>query len=410
MIVFDDLHAADQLSLLALLFVARQLAEMRVLVIATHREAEMRASRLAELFSKLLRASERIPLTGLEPDHIGRLIEHRGGTAGAPEIAEHLHRATGGNPFFADEVLRMLQSEGGLEILTEDPVVPLRVPIGVQGPDRAAPRRICRSRSVQALRSGAVIGDRFSLVTLAEATGRQRAELLEALEPAIEARLIDATPGEVAKFSFAHDLIRETAYAGLGSLERARAHAAVGEALARRYAGTGDRHVEELAHHFLEALPAGDPAVAADYAERAADHAMERFAHERAARLYEAAGEALELVDGLSHDERSLRRSALLLGQGRAQQRIGDAHARETLLDAAGAARAAGSPDALAHVALAFGAFALSPRRVDDELTGLLEEALADIGTDDSALRVAPARRAWREPCTGPRMPIAAAR
>ena len=386
-IVFDDLHAADQLSLLALLFVARQLAEMGVLVIATHREAEMRASPLAGLFSKLLRASERIPLTGLEPDNIGRLIEHRGGTAGAPEVAEHLHRATGGNPFFADEVLRMLQSEGGLEILTEDPVVPLRVPIGVRA---LIEQRLADlpEPSVQALRSGAVFGDRFALATLAEATGRQRAELLEALELAIEARLIDATPGEVAKFNFAHDLIRETAYAGLGSLERARAHAAVGEALARRYAGTGDRHVEELAHHFLEALPAGDPAVAADYAERAADHAMERFAHERAARLYEAAGEALELVDGLSDDERSLRRSALLLGQGQAQHRIGDGHARETLLEAAGAARASGSPESLAHVALAFGAFALSPRRVDEELTGLLEEALAGIGTDDSALRV----------------------
>ncbi len=386
-IVFDDLHAADQLSLLALLFVARQLAEMGVLVIATHREAEMRASRLANLFSKLLRASERVPLTGLEPDNIGRLIEHRGGTVGAPEIAEHLHRATGGNPFFADEVLRMLQSEGGLEILTEDPALPLRVPIGVRALIEQRLEDLPEA-SVQALRRGAVFGDRFALATLAEATGRQRAELLEALELAIEARLIDATPGEVAKFSFAHDLIRETAYAGLGSLERARAHAAVGEALARRYAGTADRHVEELAHHFLEALPAGDPAIAADYAERAADHAMERFAHERAAQLYHAAGEALELVDGLSDEERSLRRSALLLGQGQAQLRIGDGQARETLLEAAGAARAAGSADALAHVALAFGAFALSPRRVDEELTGLLEEALAGIGTGESTLRV----------------------
>ena len=321
-IVFDDLHAADQLSLLALLFVARQLAEMGVLVIATHREAEMRASRLANLFSKLLRASERVPLTGLEPDNIGRLIEHRGGTVGAPEIAEHLHRATGGNPFFADEVLRMLQSEGGLEILTEDPALPLRVPIGVRAlieqrledlPEgiRAgvAPRRRVR-RPVRARDARRGHG----------APARRTARGARAGD---RGRLIDATPGEVAKFSFAHDLIRETAYAGLGSLERARAHAAVGEALARRYAGTADRHVEELAHHFLEALPAGDPAVAADYAERAADHAMERFAHERAAQLYHAAGEALELVDGLSDEERSLPalRAAPRPGPGSAADR-----------------------------------------------------------------------------------------
>ncbi len=386
-IVLDDLHAADQLSLLALLFVARQLAEMRVLVIGTHREVEMRTGQLTGLFAKLLRASDRIPLTGLEPDHIGRLIEHRGGSESRPEVAEHLHRATGGNPFFAYEVLRMLLSEGRLEILADDPVLPLRVPIGVQA---LIEQRLTDlpEPTVQALRSGTVIGDRFSLATLAEATGRPRAELLEALDVAIEARLIDVAPGEVAKFSFVHDLIRETAYAGLGSLERARAHAAVGEALARRYAGATDRHVEELAHHFLEALPAGDPAMAVEYAERAADHAMERFAHERAARLYDSASEALELVDGLSETERSLRRSALLLGQGQAQLRMGDGQARETLLEAAEAARAARSPDALAHVALAFGAFALSPRRVDDELTGLLEEALVGIGSEDCVLRV----------------------
>ena len=386
-IVLDDLHAADQLSLLALLFVARQLADMRVLVIGTHREVEMRTSRRAALSAKLLRASERLPLTGLEPDHIGRMIEHRGGSETRAEVAEHLHRATGGNPFFVDEVLRMLVSEGRLEILTEDPVQPLRVPIGVQA---LIEQRLTDmpEATVQALRSGAVIGDRFSLVTLAEATGRPRAELLTALEAAIEARLLDVAPGEVAKFSFVHDLIRETAYAGLGSLERARTHAAVGEALAQRYAGATDRHVEELAHHFLEALPVGDPAIAADYAERAADHAMERFAHERAARLYDSAGEALELVDGLSETDRSLRRSALLLGQGQAQLRMGDGHARETLLEAADAARTGGSPEAVAHVALAFGAFALSPRRVDEELTGLLEEALGGIAGQDCVLRV----------------------
>jgi len=386
-IVLDDLHAADQLSLLALLFVARQLAEMRVLVIGTHREVEMQTSPLAGLFAKLLRASERIPLTGLDPDHIGRLIEHRGGSGTRPEVAQHLHRATGGNPFFADEVVRMLVSEGGLEILTDDPALPLRVPIGVQA---LIEQRLADlpEATLQALQSGAVIGDRFSLATVAEATGRSRPELLQALEPAIEARLIDVAPGEVAKFSFVHDLIRETVYAELGSLERARTHAAVGEALARRYAGTADRHVEELAHHFLEALPAGDPAIAVEYAERAGDHAMERFAHERAARLYNAGCEALELVDGLSEAERSLRRSALMLGQGQAQLRIGDGQARETLLEAAAAARAAGSADALAHVALAFGAFALSPRRVDEELTDLLVEALAGIGTADCVLRV----------------------
>lgn len=387
-IVLDDIHAADQLSLLALLFVARQLSDMRVLVIGTHREEEIqRTPRLEGLFTKLMRAGERIPLFGLEPGEIRRLIEHRGGGDTDPAVAENLYRATGGNPFFADEVLRLLVTEGRLDSLLGDPALPLRVPMGVRA---LIEQRLegLPSATVQTLRSAAVIGSRFSLATLAEATGRSRSELLRALEPAIDARLIEGSAGEVAKFGFAHDLIRETVYVGLGTMERARAHAAVGEALARRYLGSTDRHVDELANHFLQALPAGEPAIAVEYATRAGDHALASFAYERAARLYGSALEALELDDTLSEDGRCALRARLLLGSGRAKLRIADREARETLLEAAAAARAAASPTVLAEVALAFGAFALSPRQVDEELTGLLEEALEGIGPDDSVLRV----------------------
>jgi tetratricopeptide (TPR) repeat protein len=387
-VVLDDLHAADQLSLLALLFVARQLEDMRVLVIGTHRDDDIQHSpRLEGLFTKLLRAAERVPLSGLEPTEIASLIEHRGVSAGDPAVAQSLHRATGGNPFFADEVLRLLVAEGRLDSLLGDPDVPLRVPMGVRA---LIEQRLegLPNAAMQALRSSAVIGSRFSLATLAEATGFSRADLLAALEPAIDTSLIEVSAGEVAKFSFSHDLIRETVYVGMAPLERARIHAAVGEALARRYAGSADHHLDELANHFLHALPAGEPAIAVEYAARAADHALESFAYERAGRLYRSALEALELQDELSDEERCASRARLLLGNGRAQLRVADPDARETLLEAAAAARAAGSPTLLAAVALAFGAFALSPRRVDEELTGLLEEALVGIGPEDSVLRV----------------------
>jgi tetratricopeptide (TPR) repeat protein len=387
-VVLDDLHAADQLSLLALLFVARQLEDMRVLVIGTHREDEIQHSpRLEGLFTKLLRAAERVPLSGLEPAEIASLIEHRGVGATDPEVAQSLHRATGGNPFFADEVLRLLVAAGRLDTLLGDPGVPLRVPMGVRALIEQRLEGLPQA-TLQALRSSAVIGSRFSLATLAEATGSSRAQLLEALEPAIGTSLIEVGTGEVAKFNFSHDLIRETVYAGLAPLERARIHATVGEALVRRYAGSADRHVDELANHFLQALPAGEPAIAVEYAARAADHALASFAYERAGRLYRSALEALELQEGLSGEERCASRARLLLGSGRAQLRVADPEARETLLDAAAAARTARSPTLLADVALAFGAFALSPQRVDEELTGLLEEALAGIGADDGLLRV----------------------
>ena len=73
-------HAADQPSLLALLFLARQIAAMRVLVVVTHRESEVRRrERLAPLFAKLERESLRVSLPGLARDEISQLIDHRHG-------------------------------------------------------------------------------------------------------------------------------------------------------------------------------------------------------------------------------------------------------------------------------------------------------------------------------------------
>jgi tetratricopeptide (TPR) repeat protein len=384
LVVLDDMHAADQLSLLALLFFARQIADIRVLVIATHREAEIhRTPRLEEQFGKLFRAGQRISLSGLDAGDVGRLIEHRNGD---PETAQSVHRATGGNPFYADEVVRMLVTETAPERESPGNVVPLPVPMGVRTVIEQRLEALPEA-TLRALRQAAVIGAQFSLVTLAAVTGEPRGALLEMLEPALQENMIAVSPDHVARFHFVHDLFRETANAGLSRPERARIHAAVGDALVKRTAEKSESNVEEIAYHYLEALPSGDPQLALEYAHRAADHAAAAFAYERAARLYMAGLDALELVDELDPAERAARRCALLLGRGRAQLRIADPNARETLLDAAAAAGTAGSVQSLAEVAIAFGAFGLSPGVVDEELVGLLEEALDGISEADSPLR-----------------------
>jgi hypothetical protein len=387
LILLDDIHAADRLSLLALLFLARQLGDMRVLVIATWRGFdELREPELAALLTKLSRLAEPVALTGLGPDDVGRLIAHRQPSAADREIADTLHRATGGNPFFADEVVRMLVADGSLDAPGAQ-VQALPLPSGVRALIEQRLEALPEA-TVEVLRSAAVIGQRFALATLAHARGCPRDELQEQLEPALEAHLIEELRDEVASLRFAHDLIRETAYAGLRPVDRARAHAAVGAALADRYAGVTDLHVDELAHHFLAALPGGEPATAVALATRAGDRALGAFAHERAQQLYAAALGALELVDGLDGTERARLRTDLLLGLGRARQSSAEPRARATLLEAAAVARLLESPAPLAEVAHAFGSFALSPGRVDGELTGLVEEALARLEPDDGPARV----------------------
>jgi hypothetical protein len=176
--------------------------------------------------------------------------------------------------------------------------------------------------------------------------------------------------------------VRETLYARLAGGERVRLHRAVAHAIALTYEDD-ESHLAELAHHFVEAAAGGDPGEAIEYSIRAGRRAMRLLAWGEAARLFSQALSTLELGDSLPG-----RRAELLVELGRAQVHTGAAGARDTLLQAAEAAKHAGRADLLARAALEFGAFALSPGSVDQELLTLLNHALEGLEPGDSALRV----------------------
>jgi tetratricopeptide (TPR) repeat protein len=144
-----------------------------------------------------------------------------------------------------------------------------------------------------------------------------------------------------------------------------------------------DPYFNMLAHHFLEAAPVGGLEKGLHYATAAAEQASARLAHEEAARLYERALRAAEL--GLVGDE---RRCELLLRLGEAHTQAGAVEkARVAFSQAAELARRLPAPGSLARAALGFGGPRPSFGVVDDELIELLEEALAEVGSDDAVLR-----------------------
>ncbi|HMG25632.1 MAG TPA: AAA family ATPase, partial [Acidimicrobiia bacterium] len=74
-IVLDDLHWADNESLLLLTFVARELREQRLLVLGTYRETELRqAAAAARVLGDLARSSHRLTLSGLTADDVGQYV------------------------------------------------------------------------------------------------------------------------------------------------------------------------------------------------------------------------------------------------------------------------------------------------------------------------------------------------
>ena len=379
-IVLDDLHWADASSLLALEFVARTLPDVPLLAIAAYRHAEAHARpELAAPLGGLARAATRLPLEGLGRDEVGQLAAVRarglGGGEGeqiAPQLVTAVHGASAGNPFFVDELVQLLASQGRLH----DPCggdLPLPLPDGVRDAIR---RRLAPLEPpvTQALGAAAVIGGGFRLQTLARVLGESPRAVLALLELPLRGGIVLAgrDPG---RFGFAHALVRDTLLESLGATRRARLHLVVAEALEEGYGDELEAHLAEVAHHYLQAATEGGAERAVDYAARAAQRAVVQFAYEEAARLYER---ALDVAASLPADEP--RAWQLAQGLGEARMRAGDVDGALQALRAAGEhARRLDDPERLAQTALASTLGAFSPGLVEPELVATLEEARAEL-------------------------------
>src|SRR5262245_62145174 len=308
-------------------------------------------------------------------------------------LARAISRETEGNPFFVQEIVRHLVDEGifGGEVspwTSQSRLADLRLPESVRD---VIGRRLGRlsEACTKLLTAASVVGREFGLDALEPIADLGEERLLEVLEEAVAARVVEEVPQTIGRYRFSHALIRETLYEELRTLERVRRHHRVGEVLEALYARNPAPHLAELAHHFLEALPGGDVAKAIGYAARAGDRANAQLAYEHAALHYERALQALELAE--QPDER--RRGELLLKLGEAQWSAGGFEKpAERMRAAAGIAERLGDPELFARAALGaadpiIGMTLIFEDERDESGIALLERALADLDDRDSALR-----------------------
>lgn len=361
-VLFDDLHAADVATLRALDFVAHLARELPLLVVAALQPGPLAKRPDAEqLVERLHQRGERLDLGGLAAEDLGALL---GVGAG---VAREVHLRSAGNPLFAEELARVMPQGGGLD----------RLPGSIQTMLRERLEELGRD-GMRALTAAAVIGHEFRLVTTERVAGLERAQLLDLLDAAERAGIVQ--PVDVTgRYRFSHGLMRETLYAGLRRGERAQQHLRVGEVLREL---DPEQHLSELAHHFVEAASLGDAGPAVEFSRRAGQRAMRVLAFEQAADHFAAALRAIELGE-----PDAAARGRLLLELGVAQGKAADAASETTLTEAATLARALGDPELLADVALAVGPYALSAGTVDERWVGLLEEALRALGEADPARR-----------------------
>ena len=393
LLVLDDLHWADRPTILLLRHVVRGSEPGAVLIVGTYRDTEVAGgSPLADALGDFHRTAgyERIHLAGLDRAGVASLI---GPTAPADaRLADTVWDETEGNPFFVTEIVRHLAEIGAIRQLdgtwhAAASQRELSIPEGVR---EVVGRRLARlsEPANRVLSLASAVGRDFELHTLAQLAELDEDTLIEALDEAIAAKVLIEPVGGGGRYSFSHALVRRTLYDLIGTTRRVRLHQRVGEVLERLYDDALDVHAAELAHHFREAAGAADPAKTADYAARAGRNALSLLAYEEAAEHF-AEAISLRAAVGRTDDAET---NDLVLAMGDAQWRAGrTAEAHDAFLRAAAAAQRLGLADQLARAALGYGGglggYGWSVR-ADATLVGLLEDALAALGPDDSPQRV----------------------
>jgi tetratricopeptide (TPR) repeat protein len=302
LLVLDDIHWADEPTMLLVQHLAERVADVPVLMAGLYRDSELDVGRpLSRTFEELTRRrlATRMPLRRMPEQDVARMLAAMAGQEAPAHLIDVFYAETEGNPFFIEEVFKHLVEEGRLfdaqgRFRADLSVADLDVPEGVRMVVSARLRRL-GAHGPRILGSAAVLGRIFSFELLQRIEEIQEESLLDVVEEAERARVIFALEesSDDDRFIFAHELIRQTVLGELSAPRRRRLHVRAADALEGVHAGSLEPQAASIAHHLMEAGSVADPKRTFRYLLMAGKWAQETAAFEEALSHLEQAAERM---------------------------------------------------------------------------------------------------------------------
>ncbi len=252
-LVFEDLHWADEALLAFLEHLAEWSEGVPLLLLCTMRP---------ELYERHpgwaggIRNATTINLPPLSDRETAELVSHLITTSVLSEELELrvLERA-GGNPLYAEEFVRLLADNLGADEgeLPESLQALIAARLDTLTPERKS-----------LLQDAAVLGKVFWAGALAEISDRDQGELELVLHELARKELVrparvSSMEGE-SEYSFWHLLVRDVAYSQIPRAERARRHRSAAAWIERKAGERVEDLADLLAHHYLQALELAEAA------------------------------------------------------------------------------------------------------------------------------------------------------
>lgn len=265
-VLIEDMHWLDEASEEFVAAVVAAAARTRTMVVLNYRTSYRSPWVGSDNFQEI----EIGELNAADTDALVReLISHR---REFQDISQLIVRRSGGNPFFAEELVRSIAERG---VLAGDPLhdrngiesVEQALPATVQAVIGARIDRLSESEK-SLLQMCAIIGKEIPLVVLERVAGTMRSQIDRSLDALCLAELIQPQPASGGRrFAFRHPLIQEVAYGAQLKAKRAAIHASVAQAMEHYYADQLHEYSALISHHYDAA---GQAQNAAEYSARAA--------------------------------------------------------------------------------------------------------------------------------------------
>ncbi|WP_410660111.1 BTAD domain-containing putative transcriptional regulator [Amycolatopsis sp. lyj-112] len=231
-LVIDDLHWADEASVLLWQRLAAATRQLPLLLVAAARAGHGRRD-LAQLRRGVeAKGGEVMPVEVLSDDEIGAVFEGilaaRLGSSLRPLV-----RRAAGNPLYAREIANDLVRTGSVRVKTGVAEVTLD---GTENAPRSLLAAVGRTLEcldpdvTRLLRTASLLGAEFAVEDVAALSGMSPLEVLQSLEPATTAGVIEYAGDKLA---FHHPFQRQALYDGIAKPVRAALHRRAAEALAR---------------------------------------------------------------------------------------------------------------------------------------------------------------------------------
>ena len=300
-LIFEDLHWVDDASWHFFRHFVRSDDAVPLLLILVSRDPRLEnLSQLVTTYTKI-----QLPTLSLQEGQllVDQLIQQQTETAQVVK-ADIVQRAAG-NPFYIEEIVRMLIDKqgivvenGGWHVTEQAPTLLQRVPGTIQALILARFDNL--DPAIQhALQKASVLGISFPIYLLKALDDVSSEFVAGYLQQLVLLQFLKRDPSKgVESYSFRHALIQSAIYDTLLKRTRQKLHSQTAEAIERNPSWPLPEREEMLAHHFSRSR---DPARAIPHLITVAENATRRYANESAVQYYQQAVTLIEQQDqGLS--------------------------------------------------------------------------------------------------------------